>query len=526
MLECSLRKGRATGVTLALLTLLAPSALAGPWTDPGHADTSMVAWATAVEALDRGPQDINVPGSPLAAAGAGSNVLGPATGDPADTVSLGDGGTITVFIDAAIHNGPGNDFAVFENGFFDLFGLFAEFAYVEVASNGIDFAEFPTDTVHTTPVAGFDSVDPTDWIGVAGRHPARVGTGFDLADLARDPLVLSGAVDLMDIRYVRLTDVIGDGSTSTTSGDPLYDPYATPFPESGFDLDAVGVLSAPEPGVAGLLASGVFALGTVSRRRRSSRRRIGVSTLLATLFIASPALALVADFEDAGLTPESQMNGALQGGADFVSRGVTFENDYFSWGGFAGFAVSNRTDTTTPGFGNQYSTIAGGGAGGSESYGVFYASSLNIVLPSPSALVGAQITNTTYAGLSMLNGDPFAKQFGGTTGLDPDYFRLIIEGLDASGASTGTVEFMLADYTAPGTADDYVVDDWTFVDLSSLGVVSRLAFAFESSDVHPEFGINTPTYFAIDDLTTVPEPGTALLLGLGLAVLAGRRSRR
>ncbi|MEM9177023.1 MAG: DUF4465 domain-containing protein, partial [Myxococcota bacterium] len=91
-------------------------------------------------------------------------------------------------------------------------------------------------------------------------------------------------------------------------------------------------------------------------------------------------------------------------------------------------------------------------------------------------------------------------------------------------SSTGTVEFLLADYTAPGTEDDYIVTDWTFVDLSSLGVVSRLAFSFESSDVGA-FGINTPTYFAIDNLQTVPEPGTALLLLGGLAGLAAHRRR-
>lgn len=267
MLESSLRSGSALGATLPLLVLLAAPAVAGPWTDAGHSDTSMVAWATAVEAIDRGPQDINTPGSPLATAGTGANALGAATGDPGDTISLGDAGTITLFFGEAIHNGPGDDFAVFENGFFDLFGLFAEFAYVEVASNGVDFVEFETDTVNTLPVGSFDTLDPSDWVGVAGRHPALVGTGFDLAELAGKPLVLAGSVDLNEIRYVRITDVIGDGSTTVTNGTPLYDPYATPFPSSGFDLDAVGVIHAPEPGLAGLLGAGACGLAALSRRR-------------------------------------------------------------------------------------------------------------------------------------------------------------------------------------------------------------------------------------------------------------------
>jgi len=328
----------------------------------------------------------------------------------------------------------------------------------------------------------------------------------------------------MDIRYVRITDVIGDGSTTDSSGAPLFDPYATPFPTGGFDLDAVGILHVPEPATTALLGAGLVGLMLVGGRRKQRQRLLAVATLAAVGF-ATPALALVTDFEDLGLGAESHENGAGLGGGALVSGGVTYQNNYYAaWDGFDGFAASTRTDTTTAGFGNQYSAITGSGANGSPTYGVYFSTG-NIVLPSATIVAGAEFTNTTYAALSMLHGDAFAKQFGGTTGLDPDYFRLIIEGLDAGGGSTGTVEFMLADYRDPGTANDYVVTDWTWVDLSTLGVVSQLSFSFESTDVHPTFGINTPTYFAIDDLTTIPEPSTTLLLGLGLAGLAGRRNR-
>ena len=211
-------------------------------------------------------------------------------------------------------------------------------------------------------------------------------------------------------------------------------------------------------------------------------------------------------------------NGAgLSGG--LISNGVIFENDYnATYNSFTGYAASTMTDTTTPGFGNQFSNITGSGAGGSDTYGVAFLTG-SIILPSATVVQSAEFTNTTYAALSMLNGDPFAKAFGGTTGDDPDFFKLIIEGIDAFGASTGTVDLFLADYTSVDPLGDYILDEWTLLNLSGLGTISELQFSFESTDIG-DFGINTPVYFAIDNLVTIPEPGTAFLFGLGIAWLA------
>jgi len=242
---------------------------------------------------------------------------------------------------------------------------------------------------------------------------------------------------------------------------------------------------------------------------------------LLSLVAASPTLALQVDFEDLGLGAESVLDPASAPGG-FTSGGVFFEND----GAFLGFAASTTTDTTTPGFTNQYSNITGSGAGGSATFGVAFAEAA-IVLPSPSIVEGARFTNTTFAALSMRDGDAFAKQFGGPSGSDPDFFRLLVEGFDATGSSTGIVSLDLADFTFEDDSQDFILDEWVLLDLTGLGVVKTLSLAWESSDVGP-FGINTPTYVAIDDFTftPIPEPGAALLLGLGLAMLGRPRPRR
>jgi hypothetical protein len=138
--------------------------------------------------------------------------------------------------------------------------------------------------------------------------------------------------------------------------------------------------------------------------------------------------------------------------------------------------------------------------------------SATIVLPNDTAPLSLQVTNTTYVALSMLNGDAFAKKFGGMTGDDPDYFLLTITGRDGQNQVTGTVEAYLADYRSGLDLEDYILVDWLSVDLSSLGAARTLSFNLSSSDVG-QFGMNTPAYVAIDNLEIIdrsdPLPGDA-----------------
>ena len=232
-------------------------------------------------------------------------------------------------------------------------------------------------------------------------------------------------------------------------------------------------------------------------------------------------------------------------GGSFSSGSATFSNSHtnvysapnaggsVSYDYWNGWAYSKDTDTSTPGLANQYSAIAGGGAGGSASYGISYtATSLSFSSAVDFTGLGVEVNNTTYSYFSMLNGDNFAKQFGddrateGTVETDQaDWLLLTVEG-NLSGGSTGSVDFYLADYRYADSSQDYIVNAWEFIDLSSLGSVDELSFSLSSSD-NGDFGMNTPNYFAIDNIGVVPEPSAyamiAGLLGLGLVV---RRRRK
>ena len=235
------------------------------------------------------------------------------------------------------------------------------------------------------------------------------------------------------------------------------------------------------------------------------------------------------DFEDIPLAGTFD-NGA-GGSGKFTSQGVDFLNHYDSdFGSWDGFAISRSTDSTTSGFGNQYSAWPGSGHAGSTIYAVGYENSFDGHRPTIEfgSLVdmslggGAYITNTTYAALSMRDGDGFTDPFGGASGNEADWFLLTITGFSGT-SETGSQDFYLADYRFADNSQDYIVDDWTWVDFSSLGEVDRIEFSLSGSDVGA-FGLNTPAYFAMDNLS-VPEPGMTMLALLG-GLSLNRRKRK
>ncbi len=224
--------------------------------------------------------------------------------------------------------------------------------------------------------------------------------------------------------------------------------------------------------------------------------------ILANFLVFNAKAQSVANFDDLILAPESFWNGSDQSGS-FRSGEITFSNsystDYQSW---FGFAYSNMTDVTTSGYANQYSAITGKGFDGSSNYAVCYpAPTARVGYTVPTKTSGFYITNSTYAYLSMKNGDAFAKKFGGESGNDPDYFKVMIEGLNADGMPVDTVSFYLADFRFTDNSKDYILNKWTWVDLSKLKDTRFLRFSLSSSDNSHGY-MNTPGYFCMDDLKT------------------------
>lgn len=204
-----------------------------------HQDSSVVvAWAKSCK-LDRGPMDITNSNLGSTTVGDSNSCVGKAN---ANIVSLGDGGSATLTFETPIIDGPGFDFAVFENAFVD---SYLELAFVEVSSDGERFVRFPSHslTQDSVQIGPFDSVgDATKLNNLAGKYRAQFGTPFDL-----EALQDSTGLDIQHITHVRIVDVVGsidslEGSKDAF-GNYINDPFPTPFISGGFDLNAVGVIN-------------------------------------------------------------------------------------------------------------------------------------------------------------------------------------------------------------------------------------------------------------------------------------------
>lgn len=188
-------------------------------------------------------------------------------------------------------------------------------------------------------------------------------------------------------------------------------------------------------------------------------------------------------------------------------------NHYWSTWGFAGgFTYSNQTDVTTPGYTNL-SAITGTGQQG-DTYLIaksdeFTPATVSFKDNAEYNVQGTYVTNSTYAYLSMAQGDEYAKKFGGDDGTDPDWFLLTATGLDSKGEATSEVSTYLADYRSMDASQGSLLNRWKWFDLSPLGKVAAVKFSLTSSD-NGEYGMNTPGYFCMDALTIYHDDGSSV----------------
>lgn len=221
-------------------------------------------------------------------------------------------------------------------------------------------------------------------------------------------------------------------------------------------------------------------------------------------FLATWSVFGQISFEYLNLPIDTFINDNSEG---FKENNITLPNDYNAdFNSFTGFALSTMTDTETQGFLNQYSVISGGGAEGTSAYAVgFLFANNSVFFEEPISSMGSfYVNNTTYAALSMENGDPYAKKFGGESGDDPDFFLLTLHFLNDGMITGDSITFYLADYRFEDNSMDYIIREWTEINLSDITTpYDEIQFVLSSSDVGA-FGMNTPNYIAIDHFTIDP----------------------
>lgn len=237
---------------------------------------------------------------------------------------------------------------------------------------------------------------------------------------------------------------------------------------------------------------------------------------LSLLFACAALLCSCNDsIEDNSFSPHcshlEDMQSAFPSGKDYWNGSDgsgKLQNDFFvytnsynaEWDSWYGFALSRSTSTSFDAknyLTDQYNCCAQ--RSGSRVFLVGYYSEYNQGEPTiyvtksktdstrrPFYPIQVDYTNSAWTLNTITNGDDYAKKFGSS-----DYLYLIATGYK-DGKETKSLKLPLA-------TNGEVLVNWMPVDLRALGLVDEIRFSMDSSD-KGQYGINTPTYFCLDNL--------------------------
>jgi hypothetical protein len=183
-------------------------------------------------------------------------------------------------------------------------------------------------------------------------------------------------------------------------------------------------------------------------------------------------------------------------------------------GFWEGFTLANNNDSTwhqaDQWLDYQWGSMAGGGAQpttqgtftsvhGDPSIPYIVASQpfygdWSITLDKQYEMVAILLANHPYPYYVNQEGNGFARKLD----QQGDFLKLTIHGSRLGQEDYRIVEHTLAFVDEHGTLQQE--RQWIYVDLTSIGTVDKINFKLESTDNHPQWGMNTPAYFCIGEL--------------------------
>ena len=238
------------------------------------------------------------------------------------------------------------------------------------------------------------------------------------------------------------------------------------------------------------------------------KQLVSIAMLLGAVTLsAQTPTTQISTFEDVTNLPNfhHKVYNDSTGGGGFISRNAFFPTQWdTSFGGYwaSGWAASTYYDTTTAGYPNLYGCAAYKGYANSNTFAVGTTAG-NLTIRLTDSLIGKTVTgmyvcNSTYAYKSMKYGDSF-----GDTAFKAsrkDWFKLTVRNYHGGALAADSIEIYLADFRYADTTQNYILKQWMWVDLTSLGNTDSLAFYLHSTK-NNAFGMLTPAFFCIDNLT-------------------------